>query len=77
MTGGVTVGWIWVWPAITVAGLVILGYVAVRLMQGRRMSSSSDAGRSSDSAARRILDTRYARGEIDAEDYRHRKGLLP
>lgn len=77
MTGGVTMGWMWVWPLLTVAGLLILGYVAVRLVQSKRMSSPTGTGPSSDSPARRILDTRYARGEIDAEEYHHRKGLLP
>jgi len=76
MTGGVTMGWTWVWPALSVAGLLILGYVAVRLVQSRRMSSPTDAGPSSDPPARRILDTRYARGEIDAEEYERRKRLL-
>ena len=76
MTGGVTMGWIWMWPALCVAGLLTLGYVAVQLAQSKRMSSPTEAAPSSDSPARRILDTRYARGEIDAEEYQHRKGLL-
>ena len=63
MTGGVTMGWMWIWPALCVAGLLILGFVAVRPVQNRRISSS-DAGPSSDSPARRILDTRYARGPL-------------
>ena len=77
MTGGVTIGWMWVWPVLTVAGLLILGYVTVRLLQSKRTSSLTRSGPNSDSPARRILDTRYARGEIDAEEYQHRKGLLP
>ena len=76
MTGGATMGWMWVWPVLIVAGLLILGYVAVRLVQSRRMSSPTDAGPRSNSPARRILDTRYARGEIDAEEYERRKRLL-
>ena len=63
--------------SVILAGLLILGYVAVRLVQSKRMSSLTGTGPSSDSPARRILDTRYARGEIDAEEYHHRKGLLP
>lgn len=70
-------GWLWVWPVLTVAGLLMLGYVAVRLLRSKRISASTGTGPSSDSSARRILDTRYARGEIDAEEYERRKGLLP
>jgi putative membrane protein len=70
-------GWMWVWPVLSVVGLLILGYVAVRLVQSRRMSSPTGSGPSSDSPARRILDARYARGEIDAEEYQRRRGLLP
>jgi putative membrane protein len=77
MTGGVTMGWTWAWPVLTVAGLLILTYVADQLLRSRRMSSPAGSGRGSDSQARRILDTRYARGEIDADEYQHRKGLLP
>jgi putative membrane protein len=77
MTGGVTMGWMWVWPVLTVAGLLILGYVAVRLLQSKGMSSLTRSGPSSASPSRRILDNRYARGEIDAEEYQRRKGLLP
>ncbi|MEI8406521.1 SHOCT domain-containing protein [Kribbella sp. CCNWLY201] len=65
-------GWMWVWPALSAAGLLILGYLAVRLVQSKRLSGPAG----SDSAARRILDTRYARGEIDADEYQRRKGLL-
>lgn len=76
MTGGVTMGWMWVWPGLSAAGLLMPGYVVVRLVQSRWMSSPAGAGPGSDSLARRILDTRYARGEIDAEEYHRRKGLL-
>jgi putative membrane protein len=77
MTGGATMGWMWVWPVLTVAGLMILAYVAFRLLQSGRMSSPTGPDPSSHSPARRILSTRYARGEIDAEEYQRRKGLLP
>lgn len=72
MMGGGTMDWMWVWPALSAAGLLMLGYLAVRLVQSRRLSAPT----SSDSAARRILDTRYARGEIDADEYQRRNGLL-
>jgi len=77
MTGGLIMGWTWVWPVLTVAGLLMLSYVALQVLQSRRMSAPTGSGPGPDSAARRILDTRYARGEIDAEEYQLRKGLLP
>jgi putative membrane protein len=73
---GATVGWMWVWPVLIVAGLLLIGYVVVRLAQGRR-STSLPGSDSSGSAARRILDKRYARGEIDTEEYQRRRDLLP
>jgi putative membrane protein len=75
--GGVTMGWIWVWPVLIVVGLLILGYVAVRLVQSRRVPSPTGSDPSSGSVARQILDERYARGEIDGEDYQRRRDLLP
>jgi putative membrane protein len=55
-----------------VVGLLILGYVAVRLTHGG--PRPSDPGRGSE--ARRILDERYARGEIDTEEYQERRRAL-
>ncbi len=64
-------GWIWIWPVLVLAGLLILGYVGVRLAQGRGLSSLSGS-----STAQQILDERYARGEIDEEEYRRRRAEL-
>jgi putative membrane protein len=73
---GTAMGWMWVWPVLIVVGLVILGYVAVRLTQSWQLSGPSGSGSGADSAARRILDERYARGEIDEEEYRRRRDVL-
>jgi len=75
MTGGTTMGWMWVWPVLIVVGLLVIGYVGVRLAQSRQASGLTGSDRSS-SAARRILDERYARGEIDDEEYRRRSEVL-
>jgi len=58
---------VWVWPLLIVIGLGLVGFVAVRLVrddtQGSPMSDR----------ARRILDDRFARGEIDEQQYRRRR----
>jgi len=61
----------WIWPVLVLVGLAILAYVGVRLAQGGR---SAPPG--SSSTARQILDDRYARGEIDEDEYRRRLQVL-
>lgn len=75
MMGGSVMGWMWIWPVLIVAGLLMIGYVVVRLVQGGRSPSPTGTG-PADSAARRILDERFARGEIDEDEYRQRRKLL-
>jgi putative membrane protein len=76
MMGGWTMGWMWIWLSLVVAGLLIIGYVVLRLVQGGRPFSPTRADPAG-SAARQILDERYARGEIDEEEYLHRRDMLP
>lgn len=76
MMGGWPMGWMWLWPVLVVAGLLIIGYVVVRLAQSPRQTRPSGSG-SGGSAARQILDERFARGEIDEDEYRRRRGQLP
>lgn len=73
---GATMGWMWVWLVLIVVGLVILGYVGVRLVQGGQVSGRSEPDAGERSSARRILDERYARGEIGEDEYRRRRDLL-
>ncbi len=75
MMDGWTMGWMWLWPVLIVVGLAILGYVVLRLGQDRRDGSPTGPGLPG-SSARRILDERYARGEIDEEEYRRRRDVL-
>ena len=73
--GGWMMGWMWIWPVLVVAGLLIIGYVVLRLVQSGRPTSPTGADPAY-SAARRILDERFARGEIDEDEYRRRRDLL-
>ena len=76
MMGGATMGWMWVWPVLVVVGLLTLAYVGIRLVLARPVRSPTEARRGAGSA-RQILDERYARGEIDDEEYLRRRDLLP
>ena len=63
----------WAWPVLVLIGLVLLGVVAYALMRGGTTQTEPAAR----SAARDILDERYARGEIESEEYHQRvTGLL-
>ena len=62
------------WPIVVIGGIVAL---VVLLLRGRRTEAPStwrrDAGRQT---AFDILRERFARGEIDRQEYEERKGLL-
>jgi putative membrane protein len=73
---GAAMGWMWVWPVLVTVGLAILGYLGVRLVQGRQGTSPAGSDPSG-LDPRWILDQRYARGEIDDEEYRRRRDMLP
>jgi putative membrane protein len=61
-------GWLvmWLLTVIFWGGLLTVGFVLVR----------SAVTRHSPDDARRLLDERLARGEIDADDYARRRDLL-
>jgi putative membrane protein len=69
-----TMEWLplWVWPLLIVIGLALVGYVAVRLARDATRRTPS-AGNAVSATARRVLDERFARGEIDEQEYRRRR----
>lgn len=66
--------WVGIWLLLVIAGLAVLIVVLVRLTRGagHRMSGSPVVA----STSLRILDERYARGEIDDDEYHRRRGNL-
>lgn len=71
---GYEIGWMWLWGVFLLAGITVLVILAVRLLTGGvRHDGPSPAGRSQ---ARRILDERFARGELTTEQYRENLKVL-
>ncbi|WP_344687796.1 SHOCT domain-containing protein [Blastococcus jejuensis] len=79
-------GWGWLFGALVLVGVVLLVVVAVRLLGG---GSGGGAGgvagggapgpaprEDPRARARALLDERYARGEIDTDEYRERRQAL-
>ncbi len=71
MMGGF--GWMWLMPIFFIIfwGLVIWGIVA--LVRGLSGSRSSDSSSSRPDSALEVLKKRYARGEINKEEYEEKK----
>lgn len=74
MDGPMMMGWFWIWPVLVLIGVVLLGYLAYRLIQNRQLEPGAMVA--SPGSARQILDERYARGEIDEQEYRQRRDEL-
>lgn len=72
---GLGMGWMWLFGLILIIGIALLVVVAVRAVGGgvRRDDRAATAERGT---ARRILDERYARGELTTEEYRERLRTL-
>ncbi|WP_083706367.1 SHOCT domain-containing protein [Arthrobacter sp. QXT-31] len=66
---GMWLMWPWMlgWSVLLLAALAALIWAIVRLARG---------GGEGPGSARRILDERYARGEIDDDEYRKRRETL-
>jgi putative membrane protein len=75
MMSGPMMGWMWIWPLLVLAGLGVIGYVVVRLVPGAGSTTSAGTEPAA-SSARQILDERFARGEIDEDEYQRRRSLL-
>ncbi|XAS67008.1 SHOCT domain-containing protein [Micrococcaceae bacterium Sec5.7] len=74
--GGMEWMWPWmlIWPILVIVGLALAAFVTIRLARGggRSIGGQPDTF----DTARRILNERYARGEIDDEEYRKRRDTL-
>ena len=75
-----TMGWNWGFGVLALVGVAIVVYVVIRLLSknGGSVSNSSSPSPTlpEPTSARKILDERFARGEITAEQYREQLRVL-
>ena len=79
MWGNGSMGWSWGFGLLVVVGVAILVYVVIRLLtknEGKAPSSTFATTPSDLTSARKILDERFARGEITAEQYHEQIRVL-
>jgi len=63
---GFAMGWMWIWPVL----LIVAALVVIRALTGARRSPGTDR------TPEEILRDRFARGEIDEQEYLKRRELL-
>ena len=70
----------WLFGLLMMVGLILLGVVLVRVMGGGLRRGDGDTDRPSPgspgASAGRLLDERYARGEVSTEEYQERLRVL-
>ena len=79
MWGNGAMGWSWGFGLLAIVGIAILVYVIIRLSTKnaeRGPSSSLPSAPSDLTSAQKILDERFARGELTAEQYREQIRVL-
>jgi putative membrane protein len=78
MWGYGNVGWAWGYGLLALAGVAVLIYVVVRIVANKSESTEtrSAPGQTDPSGAKRILEERFARGELTAEQYRDQRRVL-
>ncbi len=71
MMGGF--GWMWLMPILSIVFLGLIIWAVVALVRGLSGSRGPDSGSTSPDSALEVLKKRYARGEIDKQEYEEKK----
>lgn len=77
--GGFGMGWMWLFGLLTMVALGLLALVIVWAITSGAKRNTLEGGASAaagGATARRILDERYAKGELTTEEYRERLAVL-
>lgn len=81
---GQSMGWMWLWALLLLIGIALLVLLAVRVIGGGVRNGYGPPGPQGTggpppvggSSARQILDERFARGELTADQYREQLKVL-
>ena len=78
---GQGMGWMWLWSLLLLIGIALLVWLVVLVSTGgvRSRHGQGPDGRyfpTGRDTARQILDERFARGELTADEYRERLRIL-
>lgn len=75
---GWDMGWMWLFVPLTLIGIVLVVLLAVRLFGGgvSRGGVAGPLAAQGRSRARQILDERFAKGELTADQYREQLRVL-
>ena len=81
---GQGMGWMWLWALLLLIGIALLVLLAVRVFGGGVRNGYGPPGPpwpgapppAGESRARQILDERFARGELTADQYREHLKVL-
>ncbi|TFB58790.1 SHOCT domain-containing protein [Cryobacterium sp. Hz7] len=73
---GGSMGLYWLFGLLTIVGISLLVVLMVRLFSGDRSVGRKQGGEVGLGRARQILDERFARGELTAEQYREQRAVL-
>ena len=67
----------WLFVTLLILGVALIGVLAIRTLGGGIGPDRDSQARPTDrSRAREILDERYARGDIDADEYNRRLAVM-
>lgn len=70
-------GWSWMGPAVMgLTGLLVWILLLIAVVALLRWSRPARSPEPRTPGARKVLDERFARGEIDADEYATRRGVL-
>jgi len=76
---GWDMGWSWLFGVLLLVGIILLVVLAVRVFSGDRSRGGDSGATGPDpgpSRARQILDERYAKGELNTDQYREQVQVL-